>query len=347
MTDPYEQPHQLQKYTGNGVTAPKNFALRVMLERHGDVIGPLCRAAQVDPEVLISELYLMAQKQPDLLKATPATLLPAIADGIKAGARFGTEAYILTFRNRRAGTVEASLSLDYKFWVKLILSAGVARRVDVQLVCKNDTFREIHGSEPRLPHELPAFGTARGPVVGAYAIAHFGPNVPPRWKAMTMAEIEEIRAKSHKWNPQEVAECPEWYAFKCCLRRLAKLLPDHPKLAHARSIMDRDASNEGDNEVVVDGPLEMAPEPSAPVSTPADVPTSDVSPELARALAHEIKQRDGTKRALAELANDELTKLEQWALDKENQRVADMCGLVRHYRTTQAAQQALELEPVE
>ena len=341
MPDSYDKPYQLQKASATGVTAQKNFALRVLVEGHGDVIGPLCRASGIDPEVLLSELYLMAQKQPDLLKATPATLLPAIADGLRAGARFGTEAYILTFRNKRAGTIEASPSLDYKFIGKLILQAGVARRIDVQLVHKNDTFREVHGSEPRLVHELPAFGTERGPVIGAYAIAHFGPNVPPRWKAMTMAQIEKIRAKSHKWNPQEVAECPDWYAYKCCLRRLAKLLPDDPRLADAMHIMRKDAASEGDDEVVVDGPLEMAPEPVTQ-SPRDDAPQSDVSPELARALAYTVKGR-----TLAELGDDELTKLEQWALDKGNQRVADMCGLVLHSRTTQAAQRALELEPVE
>ena len=340
MRDPYTEPTTLARVNSQTVTAPKNFALRVLVEGHGDVIGPLCRASGIDPEVLISELYLMSQKQPDLLKATPATLLPAIADGLKVGARFGTEAYILTFKNNRAGTIEATPSLDYKFWVKLILAAGVARRVDVQLVYKHDTFREVHGSEPRLIHELPPFGTDRGPIVGAYAIAHFGVNTPPRWKAMTDAEVEVIRKKSHKWNPRDVPECPDWYRFKCCLRRLSKLLPDNPKLAQARAIMERDSIVDGDD-AIIDQPLELAPDVPADVN-PAPMPADDnISPELARALAYSVKGR-----TLADLANDELTKLEQWAHDKGNTRVADMCGLVRHHRTVQAATRELEAEEV-
>ena len=337
IPDSYEKPYQLQKPGVQLVTAPKSFPLRAVIEGHGDVLGPVCRSHGVDPEAVIAQLWVASQKQPGLLKANPRSLVTAVARALETGGVIGRDVHILTFKD------EATECLDYKFMAELVVAAGGARSIDARVVYKGDKFTQTLGSAPQLVHEPPPFGTPRGPVIGFYAVAFLGASVPPKFVALTLAEVEETRKKSRSWGPDKVRDCPEWYGCKTATRRLVKLLPKNPKLAAVLQRLDvAEAPHESPDEIVVDGPLEMEPEPSAPVSTPDDVPTPDVSPELARALAYTVKGR-----TLAELGNDELTKLEQWALDKDNQRVADMCGLVLHSRTTQAAQQALELEPVE
>lgn len=332
IPDPYTNPHALQRV--QGVTAPQNFALRQVLMGHGDVIGPVCRSHHVDPEAVIAQLWVASQKNPGLLKASAASLVSSVARAIETGGVIGRDVHILTFGN------EATDCLDYKFMAELVVAAGGCRSIDARVIYKGDTFKETLGSAPQLVHEPPPFGSKRGAMIGAYAIAHFGASVPPRWIALTLEEIEAVRAKSKSWGPSKVRDCPEWYALKSCVRRLVKLLPKNPKLAAVMATIDRaEAPHESADEIVVDGPLEVAPEPSAVVGTAADVPTADVSPELARALAFQVKGR-----ALSELANDELTKLEQWAHDKGNTRVADYCGLVLHHRTMAEAVKQLDLE---
>ena len=338
IPDSYEKPYQLQKANVQLVTAPKSFPLRAVVEGHGDVLGPVCRSHGVDPEAVIAQLWVASQKQPGLLKANPRSLVTAVARALETGGVIGRDVHILTFKD------EATECLDYKFMAELVVAAGGARSIDARVVYKGDKFTQTLGSAPQLVHEPPPFGTKRGPMIGAYAVAFLGANVPPKFVALTLEEIEATRQKSRSWGPDKLAQCPEWYACKTAVRRLVKLLPKNPKLAAVLQRLDvAEAPHESPDEIVVTGPLEVAPDVPASVHTEPLSTDGHMSPELARALAYTT--RKGT--ALRDLSDEKLQELERWALDNDNQRVADMCGLVLHYRTTQAAQQALELEPVE
>lgn len=330
IPDPYTNPHALQRV--QGVTAPQNFALRKVIEGHGDVLGAVCRSHKVDPEAVIAQLWVASQKNQDLLKATPASLVSAVARAIETGGTIGRDVNILVFGN------EAMPHVHYKYEAEMVVAAGGARALDMNNVHKGDVFKEVKGSHPQLVHELPPLGQERGPIIGSYAIAYFGGTVPPRWVTLPLEKIEKIRAKSKAWSKGPM---PDWYGPKSAMHQLVKILPKNPKLA-ALVLSMRSLSDVDDDEIVVDGPLEVAPEvelsaPSAESSRDAD---KSVSPELARALAFQVKGR-----ALSELANDELTKLEQWAHDKGNTRVADYCGIVLHHRTLAEATRQLDLEP--
>lgn len=336
IPDSYEKPYQLQKANVQLVTAPKSFPLRAVIEGHGDVLGPVCRSHGVDPEAVIAQLWMAAQKTPDILKARPASLVASVANAIRSGGVIGRDVDILVFGG------EAVDNTRWQYLVELAIACGVCRSIAAELIHEHDEFREFLGSDRRLVHNPPGLGKVRGRIIGVYAIAHFGVSVPPLWVTMTLEQVEAIRAKSKSWGPNKFPQAPDWYVKKTVIRQLCKLLPKNPKWADRMVRVEAaEDAHESPDEIVVSGPLEMAPEPVTQ-SPRDDAPPSDVSPELARALAYTVKGR-----TLAELGNDELTKLEQWALDKDNQRVADMCGLVLHSRTTQAAQQALELEPVE
>ena len=340
IPDSYEKPYQLQKPGVQLVTAPKSFPLRAVIEGHGDVLGPVCRSHGVDPEAVIAQLWVASQKQPGLLKANPRSLVTAVARALETGGVIGRDVHILTFKD------EATECLDYKFMAELVVAAGGARSIDARIVYAGDTFKQVLGSAPSLVHEPPPFGHKRGAMIGAYAVAFLGATVPPKFVALTLEEIEATRQKSRSWGPDKIAQCPEWYAAKTAVRRLVKLLPKNPKLAGVLSRLDAaEAAHEGDDEIVVTGPLEIASD--EPATVPTVQPTEDSAPragissELARALAYQVKGR-----TLAELADDELTRLEQWAHDKGNTRVADMCGLVLHHRTIEAAKRELDAVPI-
>ena len=350
MRDPYTEPTQLVRAQPIA-TAPQSFPLRKVIEGHGDVLGPVCRSHGVDAEAVIAQLWVASQKQPGLLKANARSLVTAVARALETGGVIGRDVHLLTFKD------EVTECLDYKFMAELVVAAGGARSIDARIVYAGDTFKQVLGSAPSLVHEPPPFGNKRGAMIGAYAVAFLGATVPPKFVALTLEEIEATRQKSRSWGPDKIAQCPEWYAAKTAVRRLVKLLPKNPKLAGVLSRLDAaEAAHEGDDEIVVTGPLEVAPEVPASVNTapmPASVnsdtvqptessaPRAGISSELARALAYQVKGR-----TLAELADDELAKLEQWAHDKGNTRVADMCGLVLHHRTVQAATKELDLEEV-
>lgn len=329
IPDPYTNGNPLLKPIGTAVTAPEKFPLRKVISAHVDVIDTLCRQNGTNVETLLSQLWLMSRKQPDLLKATPETLIPALSVGIQSGGRFGIDCYVLTFANRKAGTIEAAPCLNYKFIVSLILQAGGARSIDVQIVYAGDTFREVFGSEPRLIHEPPPFGTKRGEPLGVYAIAYFGHNTPPRWKAMTLAQVEEVRAKSQQWKPEKAGKvCPLWYMEKTALRRLTSLLPQNPKLARVMEVINAD--DRLDDAEEIEGVIETLPD------RPAHVDADGV--DLGPASEWETVQDDGVvrvaldvalakevgkpKRALGKYSNEGLQKVLAWA-DGEAQKTGD------------------------
>lgn len=338
IQDPYsEKPYQLVK-PEQIATAPKSFPLRAVIEGHGDVIGPVCRSHGVDAESVIAQLWVASQKNPGLLKANPRSLVTAVARALETGGVIGRDVHILTFKD------EATECLDYKFMAELVVAAGGARSIDARIVYAGDTFKQTLGSAPQLIHEPPPFGKPRGAMIGAYAVAFLGASVPPKFVALTLDEIEETRKRSRSWGPDKIAQCPEWYACKTAVRRLVKLLPKNPKLASVLSRLDdAEAPHEAPDEIVVTGPLEVVTDDntgsvSTHVNTTFD---AQMTPELERALAYSVKGR-----TLADMPNDDLQKLETWALSKDNQRVADMCGLVLHARTVRAATQELQLEEV-
>ena len=350
IQDPYsEKPYQLVK-PEQIATAPKSFPLRRVLESHADVLAPLCPPG-VNIETVTAQLYAAVLRTPQIAEATPQSLIIALSNGIPTGGVCGSDWYLLPFRNK--GVMEVSFAFDYKFLAACIVQAGGARSIDAEVVRKSDTFKIVKGSNPHIIHEPPPFGDNRGPIVGFYAVAHIGANVPAKHFAMSLEDVEKIRAKSKQWNPEKIGkDCPEWYGCARVVHRLGKLLPKkrNARMEALERIMDADARvDEAEpGEIVVTGPLEVVTDDntgsvSTHVNTTFD---AQMTPELERALSYSVKQKDGTSRTLADLANDELTKLEQWAHDKGNTRVADMCGLVLHYRTVRAATQELQLEEV-
>lgn len=338
MADPYAQPNNHGKAMVHA-TAPTTFPLRQVIEAHRDVISPLCTNG-ISVESVIAQLWIASRKSPDILKATPESLVPAISRALEVGGVIGRDVHILTFKDNRRNVIEATDCLDFKFMVELVVAAGGARSVDARIVYANDQFNVEYGTNPHIHHIPAGFGKDRGAMIGAYAVAFIGASTPPKFVALRMEQIETIRKKSKQWNEQKIGACPEWYAAKTAVRQLVKLLPKNPKLARAMEVMDRDERVADAEEIEAVVTMPAADEIRPPdVSADGEDLTYDDSAEvdaasdaqLADALAHVVN-----KQALGTLRNSGIKAVLAWARKKmdedgESEKLATIahhCGLI-------------------
>ena len=165
--------------------------------------------------------------------------------------------------------------------------------------------------------------------------------MPPRWVALTLEEIEAVRAKSKSWGPSKVRECPDWYALKTCVRRLVKLLPKNPKLAAVMQRIDAAESvHESPDEIA--GEITPMPAEAPADNAPAIVTADGFTEELAAALAYTVKGQ-----ALGDMDDERLGKLREWAEGKGNDRLVAMCRMVMADRQRDAVADAFDAEEVE
>ena len=348
IPDPYKQPTALVK-AAPSATAPANFALRRTIEAHADVIAPLCPPG-VNVETVIAQLWAVCQKTPQVAQATPQSLIIGLSLGVQTGGVLGSDWYLLPFKTN--GKYEVTFAFDYKFLAACIVQAGGARSITAEVVRKNDTFRVIKGTSPRIEHEEPALGKERGPIIGFYAVAHLGHSVPPKFFVMTLEEVEKIRAKSKQWNPEKIGKiCPDWYGMARVVHRIGKLLPKRPnaRMQALEQIMDSDARVDAAEEV--DGVITTLPD--RPAHMDADgVDHSDETPDgqeeqdddrvtVALDVALEI-QVGKNKTPLGAYSNDGLHKLVEWAREKSQDgdesgrlaRIIAACDTILEARAT-------------
>lgn len=104
---------------------------------------------------------------------------------------YKAEAYLIP----RKGKV--CLDISYRGYIQLAASLGAIKKVDVELVHKNDDFKYM-GVDAAPRHDFNPFEADRGPVIGGYVIAKLG-NDELKFTFMTIEEIETIRDRSESW----------------------------------------------------------------------------------------------------------------------------------------------------
>jgi hypothetical protein len=182
-----------------------------------------------------AELAQLEYAQPDLKNVDHRELLHAINEALGTGGLIGQDVYILPFKNTRANTYSAVVILGYRFKAKLCVLGGGARGFLMHNRYANEPFKLTAGTNPGIYHE-PMDPATRGEQLGAYGVAFIN-----QWLQipvyLSVAEIEEVRAKSRAWSPAVLqrmgasADLPYWYGPKTCINRLVKLLPNNPRLS--------------------------------------------------------------------------------------------------------------------
>lgn len=166
-----------------------------------------------------------------LKQCTPESLLLGIAKIQQWGLELGTSAYLIPFGK------EATPVRSYQAIAKLAAACGYP--IETKVVREGDHFEYEFGLNQRLEHRPIAKSSA--PITHVWAIVQPPRHARPIVDVMSAAEVEEIRQKfSKQWK---TGELPGWYCKKTLIRRIAKTLPDDPKLQplHELLAMDVDA----------------------------------------------------------------------------------------------------------
>lgn len=153
---------------------------------------------------------------------------------------YKAEAYLIP----RKGKV--CLDISYRGYIQLAANIGAIKKIDVELVHKNDDFKYMGPDQPPR-HDFDPFDTERGPVIGGYVIAKLG-NGEVVFTHMTIAEIESIRDRSESWKAyREKGVSSPWVSDraemikKTLIRRARKTWPmvdSHDRLAKAAEVID-------------------------------------------------------------------------------------------------------------
>lgn len=214
--------------------------------------------AGVSYETVLSELYFAVQKNPEIAKCEPNSMLMAVQRCLSWGLAIGEKAHLVPFKGKLTAV------RDYKGDVELVVRAGGAKSIDAYVVWSDEAFDYQLGDSPFVRHR-PALKRKEGAtIVAAYAVAHIGTNLPPKIVIMGVDEINAIRtSKSKSWvtetywengtkktRPYRIEQIP-WYCEKTVVHKIVKQLPTTPALQAVATQLEE--------EIITDAIVEDAP----------------------------------------------------------------------------------------
>jgi len=205
------------------VVAPSRRTLRTLIE------GPEFRAAvakalpkHLSPDRFLRIAITTITRTPKLLECDKASVFNCLLTLSQLGLEpDGRRAHLIPFGNRRRGTLECQLIIDYKGLVELIMRNPAIANVHSDIVCENDVFVYNLGI---IEKHIIDFRKPRGEPYAAYTIFRFRDG-PPKCEVMSRDEIEAVRRCSN--NPDAGPWKTHWaeMAKKTTLRRGAKTIP--------------------------------------------------------------------------------------------------------------------------
>lgn len=259
VVDPKKQYDELQHYIFAKQKAIANIAPKYL-----------------DTERMIRLALGASSRNPRLLQCTPKSWVMALMDcafyGLEPNAALG-HVYLVPYLNNKLKPpqYEVTCLIGYKGLIALACEHGGLDDVEPRIVYANEIAEgrfEETPEDPRCPFKHRPYyqPDARGVIAGAYAIGWRGIDKRPRFKFVTIDEIESYRARSQArdngpWQTDHEAMC-----MKTAIRRMlatAQLKPGS-KLGTAldqESALERDEVLRASDWQVVDEPRkgELAP----------------------------------------------------------------------------------------
>jgi recombination protein RecT len=182
----------------------------------------------LEPERVLKVFLTEMRKNPALKQCTPESLCNALMQSAQDGLEFGTNrCYLIPYKNKRQGTVEATYMRSYLGIVDLARRSGCLKKLGAGVVYENDHFEIKRGFEEVLTHIPCMTSEERGQLLGAYSYAELadGQRVS---EYMTKKELDSIKKRSKAvqsglpspWSTDE-AEMQK----KTVIKRMLKLLP--------------------------------------------------------------------------------------------------------------------------
>lgn len=198
----------------------------------------------ISKDRFINSAIAAVKQTPGLLECTPRSLMAAVTKSAQDGLLpDGREGVINIYNTKVKGQRGEQDRWEKRAqWLPMV--HGLRKRarelgdvlVSAQVVCENDEFTWEEGDNPKIEHRPTKLGSARGSIIGAYAIYRSGEDILHR-EVMGIEDIEAVRAQSK--DPDSLM----WKKFfgeatrKTVVRRGFKSVPCSEKLA---TILERD-----------------------------------------------------------------------------------------------------------
>lgn len=244
------------------VTANKNVATiqAMMSKMEGQIRAALPK--HMTPDRMLRIALTELRRVPGLALCEPMSFLGAIVQcaqlGLEPGSGLG-HAYLIPFRNTKAGITECQLITGYRGLIELARRSGQVDSISSRIVWPEDVFEYAYGTSEYIKH-IPAKleGDAKE-FTHAYAVAKLKGSDFPQFDVMTVAELKRHAERYGKKNPVWQTDFREM-ARKTVVRRLAKYLPQSPELVRAQVIEDAAQTDDGQaNWLVIDPDYQPKP----------------------------------------------------------------------------------------
>lgn len=221
------------------------------------------------------------QKNPDLLKCTPGSVLLAAYEAAEIGINLNPSlqlGYIIPYGDK------AQFQLGYRGMVQKTYETGAIASFFAEVVYARDRFERQLAPKRNLFH-APADGD-RGEAIGAYALVQFRDTNEIEFEYVTKEQIE--RHRNHSKQPNSMM----WKTFweegwrKTPIRILWKRLPlSNPKLETLAELIDRE--HETEREELPNGALQLETDSALHAmpkngGTPAPAQAPEPTPEPAK-----------------------------------------------------------------
>lgn len=220
-------------------------------------------------------------------ECSPQSFLGALMTCAQVGLEPGPQGYVYLIPFKNYGRMEATFILGYQGMIELARRSGQLVDIGAQTVYQNevdqDRFRVTYGTDAKIEHDPIIFGE-RGAPVGYYAWAKLKDGGTP-FVVLSRADVEKFRARS----ATQKADAPsgpwmtdyEPMAWKTCIRRLSRWLPQSAELAAAvaheetvrttvdGSVLDQQQPNPADAELeAAEHPAQLEGQQSDPAQPP-------------------------------------------------------------------------------
>lgn len=189
------------------------------------------------PDRMARIAITMMRKVPKLQKCTQESLLGALMTLSQFGLEpDGRRAHLIPFENRKEGTVECQLIIDYKGLAELALRSGLVATLHADVVHEGDVFEYDRG---QIAKHIPWFlrtdagkPKAAGKVFAAYAMV-VNKDRTEKCEVMSLDEIEGIRRRSRAGSSGPWVTDWNEMGKKTVFRRLSKWLVLSPEFREA------------------------------------------------------------------------------------------------------------------
>ena len=243
------------------------------------------RTANVKPEQIARIALTTVQSNPGLMDCDPRSIASAVVTACQLGLEpdnVSGLAYLVPFKNRKAGTTDCQLIVGYKGMIQLAYRSGQVATIEARVVYERDDFLLDWGATPPVRH-IPTMADDTGEIIGFYAKVKLNTG-GTQFEFMTVTKMKKHRdrfSKGAKRSDSPWQTDFETMGKKTVVRQICKWLPSSPELARATALDEQAEQGIPQHLDIIDvapaGPpqtmddvVQQAKAPEAPTQLPAD-----------------------------------------------------------------------------